>query len=126
MITSYLTVEPRRGVMLRRLSRREHLMHESIIARLRLRVGSVLVVKHVLAGLTFWGFAWGTVVLVTRMLQGETPDWLWWGLLSALPVALAAGWYGWTQVPAPSVFRAIIDNEGHCGGLLMAAEELPL
>src|SRR5262245_35289937 len=104
----------------------ERAMHESMISRLRFWVGAILILKHVLGWLTAWGFAWGTVVLVARVLLDGVPDWLWWGLTAAAPIALAAGWYGWRCAPPRAIFRALIDHAGHCGGLLMAADEVPL
>jgi hypothetical protein len=101
-------------------------MHEFMINRLRRHVGAILVLKRVLGWLTLWCFLWGTVVLVSRILLAEIPAWLWWGLGIGPLVAIVAGWFALGRLPSRSAFRALVDQIGHCGGLLMAAEEQPL
>jgi len=101
-------------------------MHESMISRLRRRLGAVLALKKALGLLTLWTFVWGIAVLVGRVIIHEVPEWWWWGLAAA-PVAIgAATWAGLKQLPSRSDLRALLDKTSHCGGLLMASEQEPL
>lgn len=101
-------------------------MHEQLISRLRWRLGGMLVLRQVVAGLTLWAFLWGTVVIACRVALGESPDWLRWGLGLAPLVALAGLARGLRQMPAATRVRALVDRTSACGGLVMASEEQPL
>src|SRR3954449_12896785 len=101
-------------------------MHDQAISRLRRRLGALLVLRQLLAGLTVWAFAWGTVVVACRVALGESPDWLLWGLGLAPVVAAVAVARGLRQVPPAAKVRALVDRTSACGGLLMTAAEEPL
>ncbi|MCI0376728.1 MAG: hypothetical protein L0215_03905 [Gemmataceae bacterium] len=98
-------------------------MHETLIQRLRWRIGGLLALRNALGIAALWAFLWGAVVLVCRVVLEERAGWLWWGLWT-LPLAVVpAILWAHSQVPSASRLRAVVDRTSHCGGLLMAAEE---
>src|SRR5438128_2441437 len=69
---------------------------ERAIADFRRALLSLYLLRHALAALTVWAFAYGTAVLALRRL------------------------------PPAGAVRAVLDQHGRCGGLLMAGAEFPL
>src|SRR5262245_40030373 len=101
-------------------------MHDQFIAGLQRRFAAVLMLKHALLWLAAWAFFWGTFVIVWRVATGEPADELWWGLLAAPLLAIAAAGLAVRGVPSRAHLRAVVDRSSRCGGLLMAAEETGL
>jgi hypothetical protein len=100
--------------------------HDRAISRFRFRLACLLVLKYALAFLAGWGFLWGTVVLALRATLHLAPLSLLWGL-TTLPLALVpAVFLALRRLPSRSAIRALLDQHSHCGGLLMAAEDVPL
>lgn len=69
-----------------------------------------------------FGFVWGLVALVTRMLTDYPPSWLWWGLMGLTGVWLAAAWWARRQVPVLATVMAMLDRDHRRGGLLMVPQ----
>jgi hypothetical protein len=100
--------------------------HDRAINHVRLQLAAVLVLRQSLALLTAWVFIWGAAVLGLRAAFAVERPPLLWGL-AAVPLAvLAAYLLARRHVPARTAFRALLDRQSGCGGLLMAAEEQPL
>lgn len=100
--------------------------HDQFLARLRRQIRRALLGRYLLLLLTGWCFAWGTLIVLLRVLSNIPAVQLLWGLL-ALPVLLPAGLaLAWRRVPEERALRALVDEASACGGLLMAAEEQPL
>src|SRR5258708_1634836 len=97
---------------------------EKNIERFRGQVALLLVCKHATAIATAWVFLWGTVVLLLRAIAGVGNEVLLWGL-AGLPLAVVIAWFvARRQLPGRSAVRSLLDGHNHCGGLLMAAEEV--
>jgi hypothetical protein len=102
------------------------IVHEQSVSRLRRQIALALILKQSLIAVTAWAFLWGTVVLVLRAALGTSPLLLAWGLLGAPVLAGLLAARALRRLPSRSAVRALLDRAGGCGGLLMAAEELPL
>lgn len=97
---------------------------ERDIDRFRGRLGLVLTCKYAVALATAWAFLWGTVVLVLRASVGTPNELLLWGL-AGVPVAVLVGSFlAIRRLPSPRAVRSLLDGHNHCGGLLMAADEV--
>ncbi len=97
---------------------------EKNIERFRVRVALLLVCKHATTLATIWVFLWGTVVLLLRAIAGVSNEVLLWGL-AGLPLGVVAAFFiARRQLPNRSAVRSLLDGHNHCGGLLMAADEL--
>jgi hypothetical protein len=99
---------------------------ERNIDRFRGQLALVLTCKHAAALATGWAFFWGTIVLMLRATLGTPNEILLWGLVG-LPLAVAIGAVlAQRSLPSPQAIRSLLDGHNHCGGLLMASEEVPL
>ena len=99
---------------------------EKLMLRFRRRLALLLLLRSSLACATAWAFAWGVAVLVLRATAGTQRPALLWGL-AGLPFALApAVWLTRRRLPSLSAVRALLDAHNGYGGVLMAAEDLPL
>lgn len=84
------------------------------------------VLRQSVAAVTAWAFLWGTAILVLRATQGTTAPTLMWGAVG-LPIALGiALWIALRKLPDRTAVRALLDNRGNRGGLLMAGAECDL
>lgn len=97
--------------------------HESAIDRFRRRVVFLLVVKYGLALATVWAFLWGTIVLVLRATLAVPRPTLLWGLVGVVLALVPAILMALRRLPSRSAVRALLDQHGHYGGLLMAGED---
>jgi hypothetical protein len=96
------------------------------IADFRRSLALLYLLRYALTALTLWAFVFGTVVLALRVAVGLSPLDLLWGLAS-LPWALApAVLLTWLRLPSTEALRVVLDQQGRCGGLLMAGAEHPL
>ncbi len=94
------------------------------IDRFRTRIALILTCKHAALLATIWTFGLGTLVLILRAAFGVSNEVLLWGLLG-LPLTLVAGFViACGEVPSHTAVRSLLDNHNHCGGLLMAQEEV--
>jgi hypothetical protein len=99
---------------------------ERAITSMRARLAALLLLRQALPALTVWAFLWGTTGLALRAALGASRVSLLWGLVT-LPVALVpAIILAWRALPSRSAVRALLDQWGGCGGLLMAGEEVSL
>ena len=99
---------------------------ERAIADFRRRVAWLYLIRHGLVALTLWAFVYGTAVLALRGAVGLSRLDLLWGLLS-LPLALVpAVLLAMRRLPSVTAVRAVLDQHGRCGGLLMAGAEFHL
>jgi hypothetical protein len=99
---------------------------ERAIAELRTSLALIYLLRYGLAALTVWAFVFGVAVLALRGTAGFSRLDLLWGLAS-LPIALApAVRMALRRVPSRDRVRALLDQHGRCGGLLMTAAERPL
>jgi hypothetical protein len=97
---------------------------EKNIDRFRGQVAFLLVCKHATALATVWAFLWGMLVLLLRASAGVGNEVLLWGL-AGLPLAVVIAYFlTRRQLPQRSAIRSLLDGHNHCGGLLMAAEEM--
>jgi hypothetical protein len=105
------------------------LMHDNeewAVADFRRALASLYLLRYCLAALTLWAFVYGTAVLALRGAVGLSRGDLLWGLAS-LPVALVpAIVLALRRLPSAAALRAVLDQHGRCGGLLMAGAEYPL
>ena len=60
--------------------------NESLVGQFCRRVAWWCFVRRAVAALTLWAFAWGTLVLVMRTVQGTSSDLLLWGAIG-IPVS---------------------------------------
>lgn len=96
---------------------------EQVLECLRRRLAATLVVRESLAYLAVFAFAWGTVVLVCRVLWHTPAEVFWWGLM-AVPLLIGlAAFRAWRRLPPLAKLRALLDRASNCGGLLLASEE---
>src|SRR5690242_19385764 len=90
------------------------------IADFRRALASLYLLRYTLAALTLWAFVYGTAVLALRGAVGLSRLDLLWGLAS-LPAALVpAVVLALRRLPSAVAVRAVLDQHGRCGGLLMA------
>src|SRR5262249_8229913 len=100
--------------------------HERAVRRVRRNLAVVLTLKYAVGLATLWAFLWGTVVLVLRAEVGTPREPLLWGL-AGLPITVALSVErARRRLPPLGTLRALLDGQGHCGGLLMAGEETEL
>lgn len=96
---------------------------DQLIRQFRSRLTFLYTVKSFLLLATLWAFVWGSTVLALRVAVGSPREPLLWGLAAVPLLILLALWMARRQLPAPSVVRALLDQQNHCGGILMATEE---
>ncbi len=87
---------------------------------------TVFVTRFSLSFAAFWCFVWGTIVLVLRSIWGTEAHHLAWGGLGLVAAVGLAGWWARRWVPSQAQLRALVDRQSHCGGLLMAANEVQM
>ncbi len=93
------------------------------IADFRRQLAFVYFLRYGLGALTLWLFVFGVAVLALRGAVGLGRLDLLWGLLG-LPVALVpAGVLALRRLPSTTAVRAVLDQHGRCGGLLMAGAD---
>jgi hypothetical protein len=90
----------------------------------RTRLATLYLLRHSLVGLAVWGLLYGVVVLALRGALGLDRETLLWGLASLPLVFLVATVLAFRALPSVAATRALLDRHGHCGGLLMAADEV--
>lgn len=95
---------------------------EQAIRQFRQKLGLLLILRKGLAFLTLGVFIYGALTLILRGTLAIENTWLLWGLLSLILTILPAIWIGRRMVPNPTQIRALIDEQNHYGGVLMAAE----
>src|SRR5580658_5029304 len=94
--------------------------HETAVEGFYRCIVAWCIIRQSVGALTLWAFLWGTAVLIVRTTQETSAIVLLWGL-SGVPIALfiavrmAVG-----QLPERASVRALLDERGNCGGLLMA------
>lgn len=97
--------------------------YETAMRNIRRKIAFWLMLRQTIPLLTIWCFVWGTASILLRVLADVSPTWLLLGAI-ALPVALIMGCYwGLQKLPSLHAIRSALDKSGHCGGLLIAAEE---
>jgi hypothetical protein len=100
--------------------------HEAAVRSLRRSLAAVLSCKYAVAAATVWAFLWGTAILVLRAQVGTPRVELLWGLVG-VPAAVIVGMVlAKRRLPSMSALRALLDERGRFGGLLMAGAEVPL
>jgi hypothetical protein len=100
--------------------------HDKAVQQFGRRLAALLVFRQVLGFTTVWLFLWGTVVLALRAALGTPRLPLVWGLAGLVPCGLLAYFFARRRFPAAGAVRALLDEQGRCGGLLMAGAEQPL
>jgi hypothetical protein len=100
--------------------------HEQAVRRFRRRLAAVLSVKQTLSLATAWLFLWGTVVLALRAALGTERLPLLWGLAGLVPCGAVALVTTRRRLPGLTVIRALVDQQSHSGGLVMAGAECSL
>jgi hypothetical protein len=90
------------------------------------RLTGLLILKQGLVLATIWCFLWGTAVLVLRASAGVQRLPLVWGAAGLLVCLAAAVVRARRHRPALDAVRALLDEHGRCGGLLMAGGEQDL
>ena len=96
------------------------------IQHFRRKLGLLLLVRQALGYLAVYAFLWGTAVLVLRVTLAMPQLPLLAGF-AGLPLIILAAWWGsWRRLPSGAGVRALLDQRGNCGGLLMAQEETDL
>src|SRR5262245_9321555 len=100
--------------------------HEQAIQLFTRKLVSLLTLKHFLALAALWCFAWGTVALALRAAMGTSIKPLLWGAVGIAAAIIAAIVFARKQLPAGAAIRSLLDQQNHCGGLLMAEAESPL
>ena len=101
-------------------------LHNKAIQRFRRHLATLFVLKYTLPLATFWGFVWGTAVLVLRAAAGVERKPLLWGLLGLAGCVAAAWVLARRRMPPATALRALLDEQSGCGGLLMAGAEQEL
>ncbi len=93
------------------------------IANFRQALASLYLLRYGLAALTIWAFVYGTAVLALRGAVGLPRLELLWGLASVPLALLPAVWLALRRLPSVTAVRAVLDQHGRYGGLLMAGAE---
>jgi hypothetical protein len=96
------------------------------IADFRRSLASLYLLRNGLVALTLWAFIYGTAVLALRGAVGLSRLDLLWGLASLPLVLVPAVVLALRRLPTTAAVRAVLDQHGRCGGLLMAGAEFPL
>jgi septal ring factor EnvC (AmiA/AmiB activator) len=96
---------------------------ERVIQQLRRQLLLVTFGQHALRYGAGWLLGWGLLALVWRVVAQATSAKLLWGAAGLLGVGVVASWQVWRRCPAEATLRAWLDQQNHCGGLLMAAGE---
>jgi hypothetical protein len=100
--------------------------HEQALRRLQRRLAVAIACKYAVGVITWWIFLWGTAVLVLRAEAGTPRSILLWGA-AGLPVAITIGvGLALRRLPSTAALRALVDQRGRCGGLVMAGHEVEL
>ena len=71
---------------------------------------------------TVWFFVWGVVVLAVRIAGVQHTEWLAFGALGFVPLAVVAGSRALSRQPAFAKVRASYDQLKACGGVIMSEE----
>ncbi len=99
-------------------------MTDQPILHLRARISHVLAIRSSVAWVTFWCFAWGTLVLVVRFAG---LDWtriaLWAGVAGLATASIGAVIHSRRELPTTHSLRALVDRDSRAGGILMASVE---
>ena len=101
-------------------------MTERAVKQLRSQLAMLLLLQYSLVAMAIWGFIWGVAVLVLRITVHLAPLTLLWGACGLLAAVVIAVFVALPHIPDSAVLRAILDNQNRCGGLLMAADEVPV
>jgi hypothetical protein len=102
-------------------SQPDYFNHERAISRFTRRLALLLTLKHSIALIAAWSFAWGTVALVLRIATATSRRPLLLGAIGIVAAIIAAAVISRKQLPSRSSVRAMLDEQNDCGGLLMAA-----
>ena len=95
------------------------------VTSLERRVTAVLCVRQLIAWASVAAIAWGVVLLVARLAFAASPPLL--VLLAMLPIVIGgAALHAMRMRPSRNALIALLDSEANCGGLLMAADAVPL
>lgn len=100
--------------------------HSDALQNFARRLALLLMFRGAIRWATAWFFIWGALVLAARLARVIGTEWLVWGLLGALPLAVIAAVREHRNQVAPAPVRAAYDNLNQCGGLVMAAETADL
>jgi len=90
------------------------------------RLTGLITLKYALSFLTLWSFGWGIAALVWRVTAGLPRWWLWVGIVGALLAVGLAVVLAQRRRPTRATVSALLDQQSHCGGLLMASGEARL
>jgi len=102
-------------------------MSNQPIESLRARISHVLAIRSSVAWVTFFCFAWGTIVLALRFAGLEwTRIALYSGLIGVATAAAIAIVRSRRDLPTERGLRALVDRDSRAGGLMMASEETAL
>lgn len=91
------------------------------IARLRFRLGCILVLRQWLRLFFIWIMIWATGTVAARALFRVDRWALMWGLPGLLLAAVVGTVLASRKLPSAAALRAVLDRHGNRGGLLMAA-----
>jgi hypothetical protein len=100
--------------------------HELFVSRFTRRLALLLTLKHSLAFIAAWCFAWGSVALVLRAAAATPRKPLLWGAIGIAIAVFVAVVISRRQLPARRSVLALLDERNDCGGLLMAAGDVEL
>lgn len=83
--------------------------HERAIRLFTRRLALLLALKHSLAFITVWCFAWGTVALVMRAIAATPSKPLLWGAAGIAVAIIAAVVISGRHLPSRNSVRALLD-----------------
>ncbi|MFO7907566.1 MAG: hypothetical protein R6U98_33265 [Pirellulaceae bacterium] len=91
------------------------------IARLRFRLGCILVLRQWLRLFFIWIMVWATGTVAVRAVFRVDRWTLMWGLAGLLLAGVVGMVLALRKIPSAAALRAVLDRHGNRGGLLMAA-----
>lgn len=97
--------------------------HDRAVRELRRNLAVVLSLRYALLFCAAWAFAWGSAVLALRAATDTAFDAMTWGAMGFAVAIAAAVSLAVRRLPRPAAVYAMLDNQAHCGGLLMAEQE---
>ena len=96
--------------------------HANALHAFNRRLKLLVVVRTTVQMATVWFFIWGVIILALRIYGLQHSEWLAFGALGLLPVAILAAVIEHRRQPAFAKIRANYDRLNVCGGLVMSEE----
>jgi len=96
--------------------------HSQALQSFARRLKFLLLLRATVQMATVWFFIWGVVVLAVRISGAHQTEWLAFGILGFVPLAVIAGARALFRQPAFTRVRASYDQLKACGGVIMSEE----